>query len=139
MMKFLLTAFCVAVPLTVVSAHTHHSEHASEHKLVKGDQLKSWYDQEKEMTVLDARTKPYFDGTLLPSAKWVPADTDDKQILDAAPDRSGLVVVYCSGIGCPASGWLYNKLVSMGYSNVYEYHEGLKEWMQKGYPTNKQN
>lgn len=139
MLKLLLTAFCVAAPLAVVSAHTHHTEQNSNHKIVKSDQLKSWYDQNKDMIVLDARTKPYFDGTLLPSAKWVPSDADESQILSAAPNKEALVVVYCAGVGCPASGWLYDKLVSMGYTNVYEYHDGLKDWMKKGYPTTKQN
>lgn len=100
-------------------------------------QLKSWYDEKKEMFVLDARTKPYFDGTLLPNAKWVPADASDEVINTAVPSKEATIVVYCHGKDCPASGMLYDKLSKMGYTQVYEYHDGLVGWQGKGYDTSK--
>lgn len=108
------------------------------HNQIHADQLKSWYDQKKTMIVLDARSKPYFNGTLLPNAQWLPAESTEKEIQAAIPSKNSQLVVYCAGVNCPASGWLYDKLTSMGYINVYEYHEGLEDWIKKGYPTTEQ-
>ncbi|MBA2368806.1 MAG: rhodanese-like domain-containing protein [Candidatus Protochlamydia sp.] len=101
---------------------------------IKADELKSWYDQKKPMVIIDARSEKYFDGRLLPTAKWLPSETSEKEILAHVPSKDSLIVVYCAGVKCPASGWLYDKLYSMGYHNLYEYHEGIQEWTQKGYP-----
>ncbi len=106
----------------------------SAHKQVTADELKSWYDQKKVMVVLDARTKPYFDGKLLPQAKWLSAESSEQEIQEAVPSKDSLVVVYCFSATCPASGWLYDKLASMGYTNVYEYHEGIQGWTKRGFP-----
>lgn len=70
--------------------------------------------------------------------KWLPAESTEKEIRAVIPSKDSLVVVYCLGVECPASGWLYDKLTSMGYTNVYEYHEGLQDWLDRGFPTTKQ-
>jgi rhodanese-related sulfurtransferase len=125
--------------LPVVAASKPPSEQGQVmHRQIHAEQLKSWYDQEKSMIVLDARSKKYFDGTLLPHAKWLPSESTEQEIKAAIPSKNDLIVVYCLGVECPASGWLYEKLISLGYKNVYEYHEGLEDWVQRGYPTEKQ-
>lgn len=137
MLYHFLAILLATAPLIAEESPTHTIE-LSVHKEIDADQLKSWYDQKKTMIVLDARSKPYFDGTLLPDAKWLTAEASEKEIEAAIPSKESLVVVYCWGVDCPASGWLYDKLTSMGYTNVYEYHEGLEDWMEKGFPTTKQ-
>jgi|694.fasta_scaffold02776_11 rhodanese-related sulfurtransferase len=129
-----LFIFLLSIVPLVAYAHSHHKTHQQ----VDVDQLKSWYDQKKPMVVLDARSKPYFDGVLLPNAKWVPAEATDAEIEAAVPSKDSLIVVYCYGLKCPASGWLYDKLVKLGYKNIYEFRGGIEEWIQKGYPTTKQ-
>lgn len=136
MLYAFLLALLVAAPL---SAHSegHKTEQQQKHREITGEQLKGWYDQKKPMIVLDARSKKYFDGTLLPNAKWVSSESSDEEIQKAVPTKESVIVVYCAGSECPASGWLYDKLVKLGYKNVYEYHAGLEEWLEKGYPTTK--
>lgn len=137
MLYTLLAALLAAAPLAAATPQTQKTEE-SLHNLIKADQLKSWYDQKKTMIVLDARSKPYFDGTLLPNAKWLIAESSEKEIQAAIPSKNSLVVVYCASVKCPASGRLYDKLTSLGYTNVYEYHEGLEDWIKRGFPTTKQ-
>lgn len=135
MYRVFLMFLLAMAPLAFAAAHDSHEHNRNE---VHTDQLKSWYDENKEMTVLDARSKPYFDGTLLPQARWLSAESTENVIQAAVPSKKGLIVVYCAGVGCPASGWLYDKLTKMGYTNVYEYPEGIKEWVKKGLPTIRQ-
>jgi rhodanese-related sulfurtransferase len=105
------------------------------HREIQAEKLKSWYDEKKEMVVIDARSKEYFEGTLLPQAKWVTCEAGEKEILAAVPSKSSLVVLYCASKECPASGMLYDKMAKMGYTNLYAYHGGLKEWQEKKFPT----
>lgn len=121
-------------PLTATSEAPVAVAH-KDRKYVTTQELKSWYDQKKSMVVLDARSKTYFDGRLLPNAIWLPADSSEKKISATIPNKDSVVVVYCSGVRCPASGRLYGRLQSMGYHDIYEFHEGLDGWIRKGYPV----
>lgn len=136
MLYAVLAALLLSAPLaaaTQVSQSTRTAQNA--HAIIDTTELKAWYDEKKPMVVLDARSKQYFNGTLLPDAKWLPSDSTDAEISAAIPSKESIVVIYCGGDKCPASGWLYDKLVKLGYKNVYEYHGGLHEWLKKGYPT----
>ena len=85
------------------------------------------------MVVIDARSEKYFDGRLLPNAKWLPSESSEKEILETIQSKDSLIIVYCAGVKCPASGWLYDKLYSMGYHNLYEmkaFMNGLKRDIQ---------
>ena len=134
MLYTLIALLLATTPLAAATTQTTKTEE-TKHHLIDANQLKSWYDQNKPMVVVDARSAKYFDGTLLPNAKWLPAESTEQEIEAAIPSKNTLVVVYCLGVTCPASGWLYDKLATMGYKNVYEYHEGLQDWKQKGYST----
>jgi rhodanese-related sulfurtransferase len=48
------------------------------------------------------------------------------------PDKQALVVTYCANLKCPASQMLAERLRTLGYSNVLEYHEGIKGWIDAG-------
>lgn len=138
MFRTILGAILLTAPLAAAPQAPTTSTQQS-HKTVSADQLKAWYDQKKPMVVLDARSEKYFDGRLLPNARWLPAESSEKEISTALPNKEALIVVYCAGATCPASGWLYDKLQAMGYRNVYDYHDGLRDWVKRGYPTTKQS
>jgi rhodanese-related sulfurtransferase len=44
------------------------------------------------------------------------------------------IVVYCSDYDCTASPTAAKKLDSLGFSNVYDYEGGKKEWKEAGLP-----
>ncbi|MBA3957730.1 MAG: rhodanese-like domain-containing protein [Parachlamydiaceae bacterium] len=140
MKSWILASLLMIAPLA--AHHGNHDDHDDNgagqthgYTTIHTDELKGWYDQGKAFILIDARSKPYFEGTLLPKAKWVPADASDADIKAALPSKETTVVVYCSGTECPASKWLADRLVKLGYTNVYKYPEGLSEWISKGYPT----
>jgi len=84
------------------------------------------------MTVLDARTSKYDDGRRVPGAKALSPAAKDAEVTALLPDKKALVVTYCAGLKCPASHVLGEKLRSMGYVNVLEYHEGIEGWVAAG-------
>lgn len=84
------------------------------------------------VVVLDARSGKWDDGKRVPGAKAVNVDSSDSDIAAAAPDKAALVVTYCAGVKCPASGKLAAKLRTAGYANVIEYPEGIAGWLEAG-------
>ncbi len=134
----LATVFACGVPGFFVAAEMDQNTEATAHsyKEVSTTELKSWYDQKKPMVVIDARKKENFDNTMLPEAKWLPFDTTDMNVVAATiPSKDSVVVIYSCDGGCYASEHLGDELVKMGYTNVYDYRAGLKEWKDLKYPT----
>jgi len=47
-------------------------------------------------------------------------------------DRDEKIVTYCASFECQASTKAAEKLVSLGYSNVFDYKGGLKDYKEAG-------
>jgi rhodanese-related sulfurtransferase len=131
---FAIAFFCVGAFLP---AYTHVEDHTTHTQTVAADTLKDWLDRGKTVVILDARTKEYDDGNRLPGAKSLPYDAKDEEIRQIVPSKESLLVVYCSNPRCPASKFLADRLVEMGYTNVFKYAEGISDWKSKGYPIDK--
>ena len=104
-------------------------------RIVHAKELKGWIDTHKDIQIVDARTKKYDEGEVIAGAKFLPSDSADKKISKELPSKDATSVVYCASIKCPASENLAKRLISMGYTNIYRYPEGLSEWFDKNYPT----
>ncbi|MFC2049421.1 rhodanese-like domain-containing protein [Chlamydiota bacterium] len=136
-MKSLIMCLLMLAPLGVFAVENQPTQQLSE-DVVSTDMLKSWYDQKKPMTVVDARTKVNFDGSTLPGAKWIPYDSPQETFSQNLPSKDALIVVYCCGEQCPAGQRCAHKLRAMGYTNVYEYKDGIQDWAKRGYPVDHQ-
>ena len=84
------------------------------------------------MTLLDARAGKYDDGRRIPGAVTLAPTAKNEEVRVLLPDKTALVVTYCVDLKCPASHLLGEKLRSMGYVNVLEYHEGIMGWSGAG-------
>ncbi len=131
----IFSSLLLTAPLGVAAelAEVYH-QHVKKAQ-VSAKELKSWYDQNKDMTVIDARAPKSFNDTVLPNAIWLPSESTEQEISAKLPSKNDLIVVYCWGHKCVASAWLLDKLISMGYTNVHKYHKGLEDWMDHGYAT----
>ncbi len=94
--------------------------------------LKALLSARTPMTVVDARAGKYDDGNRIPGAKALAPDATEQQVAALLPDKQALVVTYCANLKCPASQMLAERLRTLGYSNVLEYHEGIKGWIDAG-------
>jgi rhodanese-related sulfurtransferase len=63
------------------------------------------------------------------------AGSSEADIAKVLPDKNALVVTYCAGWKCPASGELAERLHKLGYVNVVEYPEGIPGWKDAGNPV----
>ena len=57
--------------------------------------------------------------------------------IETALDRFDLddeIIVYCSDVACLASYYAYMQLEDAGFTNIWRFAGGLREWSQSGYP-----
>lgn len=135
MKKWLFMSLFVTAQLVGINdaRATEHADAAI--REISADDLLAWYCHKVPMTVLDARGKQYLNGVKLPGARWPSLRVCDDVIFALVPAKDSLVVVYCSNVECPASGWLAERLLELGYTNIYEYSGGIDEWLDRGFPT----
>ncbi len=136
-MKILILAATLMLSALSVGADAkdHKTAHAHHYTEIQTHDLKSWYDQGIDMLVLDARSEKYFSGILLPNATWLPYNASEEDVRATIPSKDSLIIVYCLSSDCPMAKWMAKRLTSEGYTNVYKYTAGLKEWIDSGYPT----
>lgn len=104
-------------------------------QMIEQNILKNWIDSNKDVVILDARSKSHFNDEVIPKAKWLPHNANPQEIAKAIPSKNTPIVVYCSNVRCPASDKLAKRLKFLGYSNVNELHGGISEWKKAGYPV----
>jgi len=86
--------------------------------------------------LLDARAYEEFETSHISNALWVGYDEfDPKSVADLNKDQT--VIVYCS-VGY-RSERIGEKLVDLGFANVYNLYGGIFEWVNQGQPVQNQD
>lgn len=88
--------------------------------------------ESQNLILLEALPKKYFDQGHLPKAINVPLDISDEDVYRMLPDRSSVLITYCTGLTCPNSKKLAERLLNLGYNNVLAYEEGKEGWVRSG-------
>lgn len=120
------------IVLSLLLAHHLAAAPTSPIKEIHTKQLSEIIDVGTPLVILDARSIPYDDLTRIPGAKLLPYNTPEQGIRESIPSRDSMIVVYCTSTKCPASNYLAERLVRLGYKNVNKYQEGIVAWMAAG-------
>ncbi len=98
------------------------------------EQLKAAADENKDLYLLDVRTRPEFEEDRLAfTDARIPFDSLALHMDELPQDKSTLIYVFCrSG---RRSGIATDFLRSAGYTNVHNVDGGIKAWKALGYPT----
>jgi len=102
----------------------NNGETSSEYKKITASQA---YDMmnEKEVTVVDVRTKSEYEKGHIKDAILIPNETIDSALPTQLPDKNAIILVYCrSG---RRSREAAEKLIKLGYKNVYDFG-GINDW-----------
>lgn len=89
------------------------------------------------LVLLDARAGKWDDGRRIPGARSLNAESSEKDIATMLPDKSALIVTYCTNLKCQASPKLAKHLTELGYKNVVELPEGIDGWEAAGQKVEK--
>lgn len=104
-------------------------------KTITREQIKEKLDSDEPMTIIEALPRKYFDAEHLPGALNIPHDETQASAPDMLPDKDAFIVVYCASTDCRNSKIATDTLQHMGYSNVFEYVEGKKHWLEANFPV----
>ena len=63
----------------------------------------------------------------------------DEQNLSTIVKKNQPAVIYCNGILCMGSSIATRKAIDWGWSNIFYYREGIRDWQQQGYLTHSVN
>lgn len=103
-----------------------------EFTIITTAQLKAMVDENKEMTLIDARTKEEYREAHIAGAINIPEKSFDEDIQLLSADKKALLVFYCNGVKCGKSKKAALKAVARGYKKVLVYGEGFPVWEAKG-------
>jgi rhodanese-related sulfurtransferase len=99
------------------------------------EDLKAKLDQGTTLTLVEALPAKYYEDKHLPGAINLPHDQVDALAPRLLPDKAAEIVVYCASAPCQNSGIAAQRLAEIGYTNVYDYHEGKADWIEAGLPV----
>ncbi len=86
--------------------------------------------QKKDFILINVHI-PY-EGELPQTDLFIPYNEVDKNIDKFPNDKAAKIILYCrSG---RMSAIAAETLVKLGYTNIWNLNEGMREWQQKGYP-----
>ncbi|OGE75808.1 MAG: hypothetical protein A3C85_03165 [Candidatus Doudnabacteria bacterium RIFCSPHIGHO2_02_FULL_48_21] len=103
--------------------------------LITTDDLKKKIDTKENFSLLEVLGPETFAEFHIPTAKNVPVDdTFEEHVQQVVPDKNQTVVVYCRDIECHASEKAVRRMEALGYTNVFEFHNGKEGWKAKGLP-----
>ena len=129
MRKFIITTLTVFLLLGITSCGTKTKEHLSEtmntYTQISMEQAITMMEEEKDYIILDVRTPEEFFEKHIPNAINVPNENIGTEEISELPDKEQLILVYCRSGN--RSKQASEKLVALGYSNVYEFG-GINSW-----------
>lgn len=99
---------------------------------ISREEIRTRLDSGEPITLVEALPPGYFDDNHLPGAINIPHDQVRKLAPVLLPDKAALIAVYCASTECNNSRIAANLLRSLGYTNVREYVDGKKDWIEAG-------
>lgn len=112
-------------PLSIPGAVIVTAEEVAEMILTRGD-----------LVIIDSRKKPEFSKGHIEGAINLLNTTMQREALEGAcPNKAAPIVFYCNGERCLRSSDAVRKAMEWGYSNVFWFRGGWKEWTDKRLPV----
>jgi len=97
-------------------------------------ELREKMERGESFVLVDALGPISYAGAHLPGAINLTPTTVDGRAQRRIPDHDTEVVVYCAGPDCDSSVEVAERLLELGYSNVFHFSGGKEAWRAAGYP-----
>ncbi len=89
-----------------------------------------------DLVVIDARKKTeYLKGRIEGAINLLNTQMSQHVLAKIAPKKSQSLVFYCNGLRCLRSSDAVKKAVGWGYTNIFWFRGGWKEWTEKRLPV----
>lgn len=103
-------------------------------KTITRDELKRMNDMEhRDFVLINVLPKDAFNEQHIRTSINIPVESDDfiKKVELVAGDKERDIIVYCASTDCDASPKAAKKLEKAGFSNIYDYEGGTKDWFKQ--------
>lgn len=109
---------------------------AQRFQLIDRMALKAKLDNEEQFHLWNVLTKEFYKPEAnISGSQWIPVDSITEKLANERIAVKGeTVVVYCGDSDCPSAKQAAEKLQAFGYTNVFAYKGGLKDWSEGGLP-----
>ena len=100
---------------------------------INRDELRDMICSGQDIRIVDVLERSSFNQEHIKGAISLPlAEIETKA--DKALRRDDKIVVYCASFECQASTNAAEKLMSMGFKDVWDYKGGIKDYKEAGFP-----
>ncbi len=94
-------------------------------------ELRHWMEDEVDFTLIDVLPKNYYRMGHIPGAiSMTMGEMNERAKMMLDKDKK--IVVYCASTKCELSPQAFQKLTEMGYTHVYDFEGGIKDWKDGG-------
>jgi rhodanese-related sulfurtransferase len=99
------------------------------------NELKSKHDQNGNLKVINTLSPELFEKTHIPDSINIPLENPEfVSEVEKIVKKNEPVVVYCASLQCDSSTTAARKLEQAGFSQVFDFEGGAKEWEEAGMP-----
>lgn len=102
-------------------------------RMMSIDDLNALRNGNTDFLLVDARPRDQYAMAHIPGAVSMPLN--EIPMYAGSLDKGRMIVTYCGNYHCPISTKAAQALTGLGFTNVYDYKGGLKEWQEMGYAT----
>jgi rhodanese-related sulfurtransferase len=102
-------------------------------RMLSIDDLNALRNGNTNFLLVDARPGNQYAMAHIPGAVSIPLD--EIPLYVGSMDKGRLIVTYCGNYHCPISTKAATEFTRLGFTNVWDYKGGLKEWQDTGYAT----
>lgn len=101
-------------------------------KPISTQELKKKIESKEDFLLLDVNPRDRFLKHHIKGATYVDYEAGARWVREQKIPKDKEIVLYCENTMCTASPIVAKKLVTLGYSNVFEYREGIQGWIESG-------
>jgi len=89
-----------------------------------------------DLVVIDSRKKTEFiKGHIEGAINILNTELEIEDLESIVPDRTAALLFYCNGVRCLRSSDAITRAVDWGYTNLFWFRGGWKEWTEKRLPV----
>jgi rhodanese-related sulfurtransferase len=104
---------------------------------ISKDELLEKIKQKENFHLIDVRDTDDYQKEHIIGAVHLLISEMKREKVEALFGEKDVIVTYSLDIQCPAKNIAAEKLVDLGYVNVFAYQGSWKDWKEAGYPTEK--
>jgi len=136
-MKIVVFILSIAACATLIAGEKPHAPESMPGTIiVSAEDVIEMVLANSELVVIDSRKKTeYIKGHIEGAINILNTELVLEDLEFIVPDRTTALLFYCNGVRCLRSSDSITKVVGWGYTNLFWFRGGWKEWTEKRLPV----